>query len=44
MLGKAGEVRLKAGTRIGVLCSQLRYVDLSDCDIGGSEKWIEADQ
>jgi ATP-dependent RNA helicase DHX57 len=26
MLGKAGEVRLKAGTRIGVLCSQLRYV------------------
>ena len=26
MLGKGGEVRLKAGTRIGVLCSQLRYV------------------
>jgi hypothetical protein len=24
MLGKAGEVKLKAGTRIGVLCSQLR--------------------
>jgi hypothetical protein len=28
MLGKGGEVRLKAGTRIGVLCSQLRYVPL----------------
>jgi hypothetical protein len=28
MLGKGGEVRLKAGTRIGVLCSQLRYVSL----------------
>jgi ATP-dependent RNA helicase DHX57 len=24
MVGKRGEVRLKAGTRIGVLCSQLR--------------------
>jgi hypothetical protein len=28
MLVKGGEVRLKAGTRIGVLCSQLRYVPL----------------
>lgn len=26
MVGKAGEVKLKAGTRIGVLCSQLRSV------------------
>lgn len=26
MVGKAGEVKLKAGTRIGVLCSQLRQV------------------
>jgi ATP-dependent RNA helicase DHX57 len=29
MLGKAGEVKLRAGTRIGVLCSQLRWVSRS---------------
>ena len=28
MLGKDGHVKMKAATRIGVLCSQLRYVFL----------------
>ena len=28
MVGKNGEVKLKAGTRIGVLCSQLRSVSM----------------
>ena len=26
LLGKDGHVKMRAGTRIGVLCSQLRYV------------------